>query len=67
MGKGTTTVSPQIPPELSALYRQTAGNIMQGQNVLPLFGGGGAGGAQPRPGPGKPDAGDTRPHQRNVL
>ena len=63
MGKGTTTVTPQIPPELSGLYSQTANRIMQGQNVLPLFGG--AGTATPRQPQGPKEPEDELRHPRN--
>jgi len=72
--KGVTSQTPIIPPELSSLYTQTAGNIMQGQNVLPLFGGTGvAPGAPARapvgnpklPGPELPQLPDQ--NQRRVL
>lgn len=64
--KGRTTVTPQLPNELSGLYRQTAANIMQGQRVLPLFGGAGAGQATPRR-DASPDDDDRRRAQRRVI
>lgn len=62
--KGRTTTTPQLPNELSGLYRQTAANIMEGQRVLPLFGGAGTGTATPREDAVPPD---RRPAQRRVI
>ena len=54
MGKGTTTSTRIIPPELSGLYSQSARGIQTLQNALPLAGSMGGGGAYPV-GPGRPD------------
>jgi hypothetical protein len=78
MGKGTTTTTPQIPPELSGLYSQTARNIQRGQDVLPLFGGAGVSDGIPAPPAGTPPSGGNtdrfdvpgsgrRPRGRHVI
>lgn len=67
--KGRTTITPQLPNELSGLYRQTAANIMEGQGVLPLFGGAGTGTAAPRPAgrPPNEEPNQAQPRKRRIL